>query len=158
MNAINIKINNDWDAILKNVFEEDYFKQLMKFVANERKLYNIYPSEKEVFNFLKLSPFSKTKVVIIGQDPYHNKGQAHGLSFSVRKGVKHPPSLRNIFKELAADTGVQIPNSGDLTQLAKQGVLLLNAILTVREKKAGSHAKIGWEKFTDSIIKKIVCF
>jgi len=155
MNQINIKINNDWDTILKDVFQEDYFKQLMEFVANERKLYNIYPSEKEVFNSLKLSSFSKTNVVIIGQDPYHRKGQAHGLSFSVPKGVKHPPSLRNIFKELAADVGIQTPQSGDLTKLAKQGVLLLNATLTVREKKADSHAKIGWGKFTNTIISEI---
>ena len=155
MNPRIIKINNDWDAILKDVFQKNSFKKIMRFLDNERKKHNIYPSEEQIFNALKFSSFTKTKVVIIGQDPYHGNGQAHGLSFSVAEGIKHPPSLRNIFKEMAQDLELPIPKSGNLTKLANQGVLLLNVILTVREKEAGSHQKIGWETFTNNIISEI---
>lgn len=155
MNQEILSLNNDWDTVLRNVFQEKSFNKLIESLKVERKKYNIYPSENEMFNSLKLSSFKKTKVVILGQDPYHRKGQAHGLSFSVPTGVKHPPSLTNIFKELAADTKTPIPKNGNLTKLAEQGVLLLNVILTVREKEAGSHQKIGWENFTDTVINEI---
>ena len=155
MNTLIFKINNDWDTILKDVFQENSFNEIMNFVDKERKEYNIYPPKEQILNAFKFSSFTKTKVVIIGQDPYHRKGQAHGLSFSVPEGITPPPSLRNIFKEIAQDLELPIPQSGNLTKIAKQGVLLLNVILTVREKEAGSHQKIGWETFTNNIISEI---
>ena len=148
-------INNDWDIILKDEFQKKSFKKLIQFVANERKKNTIFPSEDNVFTAFKLSSFSKTKIVIIGQDPYHGKGQAHGLAFSVSNGKKAPPSLRNIFKELQSDLQIPITQNGNLESWANQGVLLLNATLTVREKEALSHQYLGWEDFTDAVISKL---
>ena len=149
------RINNDWDVILKDEFQKKSFKKLMQRITNERKEYTVFPSENNIFTAFKLSSFSKTKIVIIGQDPYHAKGQAHGLAFSVQNGIKNPPSLKNIFKELANDIGVNIPKNGSLENWANQGILLLNATLTVREKEAGSHQNLGWEDFTDTVISKL---
>ncbi len=149
------RINNDWDIILKGEFQKKSFKQLMQVITNERKEYTILPSENNIFTAFKLSSFSKTKVVVIGQDPYHGKGQAHGLAFSVPNGIKNPPSLKNIFKELENDIGGNIPKNGNLENWAKQGILLLNATLTVRKKEAGSHHNLGWEDFTDAVISKL---
>ncbi len=155
MNIATPQINTDWDIILKDEFKRDYFIKLMRFIAHERKEYNIFPAEEKVFTAFKLSSFIETKIVIIGQDPYHGKGQAHGLAFSVANGIKNPPSLKNIFKELASDIGVKIPTKGNLDSWADQGVLLLNATLTVREKEARSHQNLGWECFTDAVIAKL---
>lgn len=148
------KIDNDWDIILKNEFEKKSFKKLMQFIDNERKKFNVFPSPENIFNAFKISSFSKTKVIIIGQDPYHRIGQAHGLSFSVNDTLI-PPSLKNILKELKADVKSTITNNGNLESWAHQGVLLLNVILTVREKEAGSHKNIGWENFTNMVISKL---
>ena len=148
-------INNDWDIILKKEFKKDAFIKLLKFIKEERNKYNIFPKEEKVFNALKLSSFAKTKIVILGQDPYHKKGQANGLSFSVANGINIPPSLKNIFKELKNDLQINISQNGNLENWANQGILLLNSILTVREKHPESHKKIGWEKFTDTIISKL---
>ena len=148
-------INNDWDIILKDEFQKKSFKKLVNIIAKERKKNNVFPQEHRVFNALKFSPFSKTKIIIVGQDPYHKKGQAHGLSFSVPNEVSTPPSLLNIFKELQVDLNIPIPRNGNLEAWAKQGVLLLNSILTVRENKAGSHQDFGWEIFTDAIISRL---
>ena len=148
-------INNDWEIILKDEFRKESFKRLMKFLANERKNFTIFPSEDKVFTAFKLSSFSKTRIIIIGQDPYHGKEQAHGLSFSVANGKKIPPSLHNIFKELQSDLQIPIAQNGNLESWGNQGVLLLNAILTVREKEAGSHQNLGWEDFTDAVISKL---
>lgn len=150
-----IKLDKYWLDQLKSDFESEYFSKLKEFLIEEKTKYQIYPPGNEIFNAFNLCPFNKTKVVIIGQDPYHNPGQAHGLCFSVRDGVDFPPSLRNITKELIDDVGINAPINGDLTNWAKQGVLLLNATLTVRKKQAGSHQKKGWETFTDSAIKKV---
>lgn len=148
--------DESWAPILKPLFQQDYMKELSAFVQQERQHLEIFPPQNLVFNAFRLTPFHEIKVVILGQDPYHNVGQAHGLSFSVPSGIAFPPSLRNIFAELATDIpGFQIPNAGDLTKWAKQGVLLLNATLTVRAHQAGSHQKQGWETFTDQIIEKI---
>lgn len=148
--------HKSWNPILEPILELDYMIELFNFIADQRSIYEVYPEEQLVFNAFKLTPFDELKVVILGQDPYHNVGQAHGLSFSVPDGVAFPPSLRNIFTELTADiSGFQIPGSGDLSSWAKQGVLLLNATLTVRAHQAGSHQKRGWEKFTDEVIKQI---
>lgn len=147
--------DESWAPILKPLFQQDYMKELSAFVQQERQHLEIFPPQNLVFNAFRLTPFHEIKVVILGQDPYHNVGQAHGLSFSVPSGIAFPPSLRNIFAELATDIpGFQIPNAGDLTKWAKQGVLLLNATLTVRAHQAGSHQKQGWETFTDQIIEK----
>ena len=148
------KIDNDWDIILKNEFEKKSFKKLMQFIDNERKKFNVFPSPENIFNAFKISSFSKTKVIIIGQDPYHRIGQAHGLSFSVNDTLI-PPSLKNILKELKADVKSTITDNGNLENWAHQGVLLLNVILTVREKEAGSHKNIGWENFTNMVISKL---
>ena len=148
-------INNDWDIILKDEFQKESFKELTQFVANEREKYSVFPLEDNVFSAFKLCSFFKTKVVIIGQDPYHRKGQAHGLAFSVPNGEKIPPSLGNIFKELQSDLNIPISRNGNLESWAKQGVFLLNATLTVREKEAGSHQYLAWEDFTDSVISKL---
>lgn len=148
--------DESWDRVLKPLFKQEYMHRLSAFVQEERKNCAVYPPQDQVFNAFKLTPLEKVKVVILGQDPYHNIGQAHGLSFSVPKGIAHPPSLKNIFSELTADIpGFVYPQSGDLTKWAKQGVLLLNATLTVRAHQAGSHQKQGWEVLTDQIIAKI---
>lgn len=144
-----------WLKILKPEFKADYFKKLLEFVQQERKSKTIFPKVVDIFHAFKVLPFDSVKVVIIGQDPYHGEGQAHGLCFSVNDGVKLPPSLKNIFKELQSDIGCDIPESGNLEKWAKQGVLLLNSVLTVEKSKPGSHRNQGWETFTDNIIKKI---
>ena len=149
------KIGNDWNGVLKDEFEKEYFEKLTDFVKTEYKSEVCFPPVKDIFNAFEMCSFSNTKIVILGQDPYHGKGQAHGLSFSVPEGMKIPPSLRNIFKELTSDLGVDSATQGDLTSWAKQGVLLLNATLTVRKSKPVSHQKQGWEEFTDSVIKTI---
>ena len=139
-----IKLGNDWDDILKGEFESDYFSSLRKFLAEEYKSRVIHPDIDDIYNALKLTPYSEVKVVILGQDPYHGEGQAHGLAFSVKDGVALPPSLRNMYSEIEAETGNKPPRSGDLTRWAKQGVLLLNASLTVRDGEANSHSGHGW--------------
>ncbi|RDI41965.1 uracil-DNA glycosylase [Falsibacillus pallidus] len=146
------RLNNDWDSLLSQEFEKDYFRRLEQFLGEEYETQNIFPAKKDVFNALKYTPYHNVKVVILGQDPYHGEGQAHGLSFSVLPGVATPPSLRNIFKELNADTGAEIPAHGFLKSWSEQGVLLLNTVLTVRKGQAHSHQKKGWETFTDQII------
>ena len=153
--ALDVKIEQSWKALLQEEFDKPYFAELTDFVRAEYKSYRIYPPGSQIFNAFNLCPFDKVKVVIIGQDPYHGPGQAHGLCFSVNDGVPFPPSLRNIFKEINADTGAPIPQSGNLTRWATQGVLLLNATLTVREHSAGSHQRRGWETFTDAVIRII---
>lgn len=147
-----VTLGNDWDDILKEEFEKDYYKNLRQFLINEYKTQKIYPSMYEIFEALKHTSYKDTKVVILGQDPYHGENQAHGLSFSVKKGVKTPPSLLNIYKELNSDLGLYIPNNGYLISWAEQGVLLLNTVLTVREGQPNSHKDKGWEIFTDKII------
>jgi len=148
-------INNDWDKILKDEFQTESFKMLMKNVENERKTHTILPAAKDVFTAFQLSSFSNTKIVIVGQDPYHSKGQAHGLAFSVADGEKTPPSLRNIFKELQSDLQITITKRTNLEAWARQGVLLLNSTLTVRERQASSHHNLGWERFTNNVISKL---
>lgn len=148
-------IGNSWDKLLCEEFKKDYFIQLCKFIDGEYANYSIYPNEEDIFNSLKFTPYEQVKAVIIGQDPYHGKGQAHGLCFSVKNGVKLPPSLKNIFKELQSDLEIPIPNNGELTNWAKQGVLMLNSVLTVRDGMANSHKGKGWEILTDEIIRKI---
>lgn len=150
---MNVQIEESWKALLKPEFEKDYFVRLTEFVRTEYRNVMIYPPGKFIFNAFNLCPFKKTKVVIIGQDPYHGPGQAHGLCFSVNDGIPFPPSLQNIFKELQSDLGIPIPSSGNLTRWAEQGVLLLNATLTVRAHQAGSHQRKGWEEFTDAAIR-----
>ena len=149
------KIENSWKEQLADEFNSEYFLKLKQFLVEEKKNYTIYPPGSMIFNAFNLVPFEKVKVVIIGQDPYHGHGQAHGLCFSVQHGIKPPPSLVNIFKEINSDLGIQVPPHGDLTNWGKQGVLLLNATLTVRAGQAGSHQGKGWETFTDTIIKKL---
>lgn len=150
-----VNIGNDWDEILKDEWEKPYYKSLRVFLKNEYRNYTVYPDMYDIFNALKYTSFADTKVVIIGQDPYHEPNQAHGLCFSVKKGTPPPPSLLNIYKELSDDVGFVIPDHGDLTPWAKQGVLLLNTVLTVRKGLANSHKGKGWEIFTDEIIKKL---
>lgn len=147
-----VNLGNDWDNILADEWEKPYYKQLRAFLKKEYSTRRIYPHMNDIFNALKLTSFEDTKVVIIGQDPYHGPGQAHGLCFSVKKGVPHPPSLKNIFKELNSDVGKEIPAHGELTEWAKQGVLLLNNVLTVQEGNPTSHKGMGWEIFTDRVI------
>jgi uracil-DNA glycosylase len=144
-----------WDEILRDEKQQPYFKELEQTIVKKRQVETVYPQEKDVFNALKYTPFNKVKVVIIGQDPYHGPNQAHGLSFSVQAGIKIPPSLINIFKELNRDLEVAIPSHGCLEPWARQGVLLLNSVLTVTQKKPQSHAKLGWQKYTDTIIKSL---
>ena len=148
-----IEFGNEWDAMLKEEFEKEYYQKLRKDVAEEYKNHTVYPDMYDIFNALKYTSYSNVKVVILGQDPYHGKGQAHGLSFSVKKGIKAPPSLKNIFKEIKADLDIDPPSHGELTQWAKQGVLLLNAVLTVRASEPNSHKNIGWHIFTDNVVK-----
>lgn len=149
------KITEEWDEILKEEFSSPSYLKLREFLKTEYSTRTVYPSMYDIFNSMKLTPFSGIKVVLIGQDPYHEEGQAMGLSFSVPKGIPLPPSLVNIFKEIEDETGKGGFNSGDLTGWAKQGVLLLNAVLTVRAHAANSHKGKGWEEFTDGVIKKI---
>lgn len=148
-------ITNDWQTVLKEEFEKDYYLKLMTFLSKEYKTNTIFPNESDIFNALNYTPYNNVKVVILGQDPYYGYGQANGLSFSVKPGVDLPPSLINIFQELKEDIGCYVPNNGDLTNWATQGVLLLNTVLTVKEKKPNSHKGIGWELLTDTIIKKL---
>ena len=152
---MNIRMEASWKAHLAGEFEKPYFVQLTDAVRKEYSQTVCYPPAKLVFNAFDLCPFDKVKVVIIGQDPYHEPGQAHGLSFSVLDGVQFPPSLQNIFKEIHDDLGTPIPTSGDLTRWAEQGVLLLNASLTVRAHQANSHSALGWQKFTDAAIQAL---
>jgi uracil-DNA glycosylase len=153
--AEDVKIALSWKKYLSNEFKEDYFRQLIDFVREEYKTQTVYPPGREIFRAFDCADFEDVRVVIIGQDPYHGPGQANGLCFSVRDGVTFPPSLRNIFKEIQNDLGNPIPKSGDLERWAQQGVLLLNATLTVRASAAGSHQNKGWEQFTDSVIKAV---
>ncbi len=155
-----VNIGNDWDKILEGEFEKDYYLKLRKFLISEYRNHEIYPDMYDIFNTLKLTPYSKVKVVIIGQDPYHEPEQAHGLSFSVKKGVDVPPSLKNIYKELAQDReafsagqNFKIPSHGYLIEWAKQGVIMLNAVLTVRRGAANYHKGKGWEQFTNRVIE-----
>lgn len=152
---MDVQIEESWKQILSAEFEKDYFRQLTDFVRNEYRSTTVYPPGKLIFNAFNLCPFEQVKVVIIGQDPYQGPGQAHGLCFSVNDNVPFPPSLRNIFKEIQDDLGKPIPESGNLTRWAKQGVLLLNATLTVRAHQAGSHQRRGWEEFTDAAIRAL---
>lgn len=150
---MDVKIEPGWKSRLRPEFEKEYFLRLIDFVRDEYRITVIYPPGSLIFNAFDICPFEKVKAVIIGQDPYHGPGQAHGLCFSVKEGVDFPPSLINIFKEIESDLGISRPESGDLTRWAKQGVLLLNATLTVRAHQAGSHQKKGWEEFTDYVIR-----
>lgn len=153
--VITPKIEESWKNVLKDEFNQLYFIELKKFLIEEKKKFRIFPPGHLIFNAYNLTPFHKVKVVIIGQDPYHGFGQAHGLCFSVPKGVPKPPSLINIFKELKDDLNIDPPDHGDLTQWALQGVFLINAILTVRENQPSSHRNKGWENFTDATIKAL---
>ena len=148
-------IGNDWDNLLKEEYKKPYFQRLAKIVKDAYREKIVYPAYNNMFNALKYTPYSKVKAVILGQDPYHGKGQAHGLSFSVLEGIPKPPSLKNIFKELYDDLNIKEPPHGNLTKWAKEGVLLLNSVLTVEAGKPTSHANIGWEIFTDHIISLI---
>ena len=152
---MDVRIEESWKQRLLPEFEKDYFVKLTEFVRAEYTCTTVYPPARLIFNAFDHCPFDEVKVVIIGQDPYHGEGQANGLCFSVNEGVKFPPSLLNIFKEIASDTGTPIPHSGDLTRWSDQGVLLLNATLTVRASQAGSHQKRGWEEFTDAAIREL---
>lgn len=148
-----VQIASSWKVILDSEFKEDYFKQIKSFILNEKaKGKEVYPAGKLMFNAFNLTPFEQVKVVIIGQDPYHGIGQAHGLSFSVPEGIKTPPSLQNIYKEIGQDLGLPIPNHGNLEAWAKQGVLLLNAVLSVNASEPASHKAAGWENFTNAVI------
>lgn len=152
---MNVDIEPSWKEQLQTEFDKPYFAQLAAFVKQEYATHSVYPPGKLIFNAFNQCPFNKVKVVLIGQDPYHEPGQAQGLCFSVNEGVTFPPSLNNIFKEIESDIGTPVPKSGDLTRWAKQGVLLLNATLTVREHEAGSHQRRGWEEFTDAVIRTL---
>jgi uracil-DNA glycosylase len=155
MEKTNPKIEVEWLEVLKEEFLKPYFDELKAFLLDEKRLFRIYPPGNRIFAAFDHTPFSKVKVVILGQDPYHGDGQAHGLCFSVPDGIPVPPSLVNIYKELNSDLGIQIPQSGNLEKWANQGVLLLNATLTVRANLAGSHQRRGWENFTDEVIRKL---
>ena len=146
---------NDWGEVLNDEFEKPYYSKLRDFLEKEYEEQVIYPRKDELWTAFKLTSFNEVKVVILGQDPYHGPGQAHGLSFSVKPGVKIPPSLRNMFKELVSDIGCPLPENGTLTGWAQQGVLMLNTVLTVRDGQAHSHRKKGWETFTDEVIRKL---
>ena len=148
-------MKTDWNPLLKQEFGKPYWKELQRYVYEERKQFKVFPDHEEVFTAFRLTSFCDVKVLILGQDPYHGDGQAHGLSFSVKDGIAIPPSLRNIYKELKSDLGIDIPNHGNLGAWALQGVLLLNATLTVRAHQAGSHQGKGWETFTDQVIQQV---
>jgi len=152
---VKMQLPPNWRSVLRKQIQAPYFVALTEFLDSERRDHTVYPPESDVFNAFQLTPFDAVKVVILGQDPYHDDGQAHGLAFSVRPGVKPPPSLRNIFKELETDLGCPKPTSGDLTPWAKQGVLLLNTVLTVRAHEPHSHRGKGWEQFTDAAISAV---
>lgn len=152
---MNVQIEESWKRALAEEFEKDYFLRLTAFVRQEYQTTTVYPPGRLIFNAFNLCPYDRVKVVIIGQDPYHGPGQAHGLCFSVNDGVPYPPSLQNIFKEIHDDTGASLPATGNLTRWAEQGVLLLNATLTVRAHCAGSHQRQGWEEFTDAAIRAL---
>lgn len=148
-----VTLGNNWDILLRDEFQKDYYINLRKFLVSEYKTQTVYPDMNNIFNSLKLTDYKDVKVVILGQDPYHEPGQAHGLCFSVKKGVQPPPSLQNIYKEIHAELGLPIPPHGELTEWAKRGVLLMNTCLTVRRGQANSHKGMGWEIFTDNVIK-----
>ncbi len=148
-----VNIGNEWDDLLDGEFDKEYYLKLRSFLAREYKTRTVYPDMHDIFNALRYTSYSDVKVVIIGQDPYHGPGQAHGLSFSVKKGIEPPPSLKNIFKEIHDDIGCDVPSHGELIKWASQGVLLLNAVLTVRAGEANSHKNLGWEIFTDRVIE-----
>lgn len=150
---MNVRIDNSWQPYLQEEFAKPYFQTLTDFVRQEYSQYRCYPPGSLIFNAFNTTPYDKVKVVLLGQDPYHEAGQAHGLCFSVNDGVQFPPSLLNIFKEIESDLGIPVPHSGNLTRWAEQGVLLLNATLSVREHLAGSHQRHGWEEFTDAVIR-----
>jgi len=152
---MNVTINNTWKDVLSTEFESEYFLQLKNFLLEEKKLHTIYPPGSQIFAAFNLCPFDAVKVVILGQDPYHGAGQAHGLCFSVQDGVKLPPSLQNIYKEIETDTGIKNSASGNLEKWAKQGILMLNATLTVRAMQPGSHQNRGWETFTNRVISTL---
>ncbi len=153
---MDVKIESSWKEILKDEFHKSYFQQIVLHLKTERATgATIYPTGSQIFNAFDKTPFDKIKVVILGQDPYHNPQQAMGLSFSVPDGIATPPSLQNIYKELKTDIGLEIPKTGNLIKWAEQGILLLNAVLTVRANEPASHSKIGWMNFTDAVIKKI---
>lgn len=152
---MNVAIEESWKERLSGEFEKEYFQRLVSFVKEEYRRGKVYPPGSNIFRAFDVCPFDKVKVVILGQDPYHEPRQAHGLSFSVQDGVPYPPSLINIFKEIESDLGKPVPKSGDLTRWAEQGVLLLNATLTVRAHQAGSHQNKGWEEFTDAVIHRL---
>lgn len=152
---MDVKIEDSWKELLNEEFEKHYFRELAEFVKNEYKTATVYPPPRFIFNAFNACPADKVKVVILGQDPYHGRGQANGLSFSVNEGVALPPSLQNIYKEIEADLGKKVPGSGNLERWAKQGVLLLNATLTVQAGKPLSHQNKGWEQFTDAVIKAL---
>ena len=148
-----VTVNNDWKDFFEKEKNKEYFKNLMDFLKEDAKHYKIFPEKQDIFNAFLLTPYSNVKAVIIGQDPYHGENQAHGLAFSVKKDEKIPPSLRNIYKELESDLGIEKPSHGNLEDWAKNGILLLNAVLTVREGEAASHRNKGWEVFTDNVIR-----
>ncbi len=149
------KIEHEWLEVLRPEFNKPYFNELKTFLLEEKKEYRVYPPGNRIFAAFDHTPFSKVKVVILGQDPYHGDGQAHGLCFSVPDGIALPPSLQNIYKELSSDLEIEIPKSGNLEKWARQGVLLINATLTVRANQAGSHQRRGWENFTDEVIRQL---
>jgi uracil-DNA glycosylase len=155
MQAIDPAIEAGWKSVLMDQFQSPYFRTLKEFLMEEKKIYTLYPPGRLIFNAFHRTPFDQVKVVILGQDPYHGKGQAHGLCFSVPQGIPKPPSLVNIFKELQADLSIAIPEHGTLDKWADQGVLLINATLTVRDSQAGSHQKHGWETFTNRVIEVV---
>jgi len=155
MQAVNPHIEDGWKQVLMDEFQSTYFIELKAFLVEEKKKFTIYPPGRLIFNAFQHTPFDRVKVVILGQDPYHGRGQAHGLCFSVPQGIPQPPSLVNIFKELQSDLGIPVPNHGNLEKWADQGVLLINATLTVRDSQAGSHQKKGWETFTNRVIENI---
>ncbi|NBK97964.1 MAG: uracil-DNA glycosylase [Erysipelotrichia bacterium] len=150
-----VHIGNEWDDLLKDEFAKAYYQDLRKFLVEEYTHFHVYPEMHDLFNALRYTPYKEARVVLLGQDPYHQKGQAHGLCFSVKKGVSLPPSLKNMYKELHSDLGCTIPTHGELTKWAKQGVLMLNTCLSVREGQANSHTNKGWEILTDKIISLI---
>lgn len=150
-----IQLNNEWDALLQSEFQSEYYQKICSFLKEEYEKNTVYPPVDDIFNALRYTSYSDVKIVLLGQDPYHGFGQAHGLCFSVREGVKPPPSLKNIFKELQSDIYITAPQSGELTAWAKRGVLLLNTVMTVREGKPNSHKSIGWTTFTDAIIRTL---
>ena len=150
-----VKMDNEWDIVLRGEFDKNYYQSLRSFLAREYTEKTVYPNMHDIFNALKYTSYSEVKAVIIGQDPYHGFGQAHGLSFSVKPGIAVPPSLQNMYKELNSDIGFEIPNHGYLVSWAERGVLLLNNVLTVRKDEANSHRSCGWETFTDEIIRNL---